>query len=258
MKTTKDPPTFKSQRKIIDYLYKFRYLTILQTQTLFHHKDSHQIRDWLNDLVYKKYLSLISYPKDKTKAYIFCLAQRAGHILRKEEDIDENFLQWLYKEKSKSVEFINRNLFLVDAYLYFQKNKEKGSEVNFFTKQDLAGYDYFPDPLPDAYIDVKEKEGHTRYFLELFDNNIPNKVLRYRIHYYLNYAEDGEWQENTGDVPFPTLLFVCSSEKRKKHINYFTRALLEDSFNDDIEIFLTTKNNIKFAKDGINIWQKVE
>ncbi len=251
------PSTTKSQTKIINYQYKFRYLTINQFQQLLHHKDSRRIREWLHDLVSNKYLNIIK-PKIRTKPWVFCLAQRAGHILKKEEDIDGNFLNWLYKEKNYGETFRNHQLFIVDTYLYFLRNKEKGTEINFFTKQDLYGYGYFPDPLPDAYIDVEEKDGSTRYFLEYFDSSIPSGSVRYRVGYYIKYADNGSWKENTNNEPIPSVLFIGSTENRKKHINYYGKALLEKSFNDEIQIFVTTESNIKYAKDGVNIWQKVE
>lgn len=45
--------------------------------------------------------------------------------------------------------------------------------------------------------------------------------------------------------------------RRKKHIQYYGKAKLGKTF-EDISLFLTTKNNIQFAKNNINIWQKVE
>lgn len=252
------PPYTKSEKQITLHLLKFRYLKINQFQKLFNHKDPHRIKEWLKDLKEKKYINVIKDPKDKTRPYVFCLAQRAGHILKNEEDVSESFLNWLYKEKDKDESFINRHLFIADAYLYFQKNKARTSELSFFTKQDLTGYKYFPDPLPDAYIDVKEKEDHSRYFLEFFDSNASPKYLRYRVRYYLKYCQDGDWQVNTNNAPLPAILFVFENEKRKKHINYYAKSVLGKSFNNDITIFLTTKSNIRFANENVDIWQRVE
>ncbi|MCL4418438.1 MAG: hypothetical protein M1365_17425 [Actinobacteria bacterium] len=252
------PPITKSQRQIIFYLYKFRYLTILQFQKLFNHIDSKRVREWLNDLQKKKYINVIKDEKDITKPYVFCLAQRAGHILKSEEDIDENFLNWLYKEKDKTEEFIQRNLFVADCYLYFLKNTDKNSKLSFFTKQDLKDYDYFPEDLPDAYIDLEENGENTRYFLELFEKDMLSDISRSRVNYYFKYSDEGTWQENTDNSSFPGLLIVCFSEKRKKHVYYYAKSLLEKTLNTDLEIFLTTKDNVKFAKEGINIWQKAE
>ncbi len=251
------PKITLSQKRIINYIYSFRFLTISQLQQLFNHKDSKTIREWLIDLRAKKYIDRIKDPKDVTKPIVFCLAQRAGHILKGDDGINENFLLWLYKEKKKEERFIQRHLFIADAYLYFLKNREKGQEINFFTKQDLFGYEYFPDPLPDAYIDVKERKGNTRYFFEYFDEKTPSGVIRYRVRYYFEYADISKWQKNTDNAPFPVILFVLPNERRKRHIAFYAKALIEKSYND-LEFFLTIKENIKFAGKKVNIWQKVE
>ena len=252
------PPITTSQKKIIFFLYKFRFLLICQTQQFFHHKDSKRVKEWLKDLVNKKYINVIKDTHDRTKPYVFCLAQQAAHILKEDEDINKTFLYWLYKEKDKSEVFIQRNLFVVNAYLYFLKNKLKKSELQYFTKQDLTGYTYFPDPLPDAYIDVKEGKEHTRYFLDYFEADMPLGYIRYRVRYYVHYCEEGNWQKNTDNTPFPILLLVFDTEKRKRYISHYAQSLLEKSFTHDVEVFLTSKDNITFGKENTNIWQKVE
>lgn len=210
------------------------------------------------DLQEKKYISIVKNPKDKTKPYILCLAQRAGHILKKDQDVDKNFLNWLYKERYKGERFIKRNLFLVDAYLYFLKNKEKNTEINFFTQQDLYGYDYFPGPLPGAYIDEEAGKEHTRYFLDYFDAGDTARYMRFKLRTYFKYYEENNWQENTDNAPFPTLLFIFENETKKKHINHYAKSLLEKSLSTDIQIFLATKAAIKFAKEDADVWQPVE
>lgn len=251
------PTITKSQRQIIFYLYKFRFLLIDQLQQLFNHKDPHRIKEWLKDLETKKYINIIKDPKNKTKPYIICLAQRSRHILKDDKDVNKIFLDWLYQEKVKSEVFIQRELFVVDCYLYFLKNKEEKSVIDFFTKQDLKGYEYFPDPLPDCYIDVKDGKTHSRYFLDYFDNTALPGNLRFRVRYYFKYLEEGSWQINTDNAVFPTILFVLETERKKKHIFYYSKSLIEKSLNTDIEIFLTTKDKIKFNKGNTDIWESV-
>jgi hypothetical protein len=251
------PTIIPRQKQFIDYLYKFRYIAIKQFLQLYNINDPKYTRELLDDLIAKKYIAKIKDKKDPTKPIIYCLAQRAGHILKKEEDIDEDFLNWLYKEKTKGVNFINRNLFILNIYLFLLKNKEPGEEIYFYTKQDLVGYDYFPDPLPDAYIDIEDENGHTYYFLDFFDTNARPGNLRFRVRYYFDYFEEEKWQENTDNSSFPSILFVCHDDNRKKYLQYYLKAKLENSFND-IQFFLTTKNNVNFAPQGVNIWKQVE
>lgn len=252
------PSVTQSQRRILFYLSSFRFLLISHFQHLFHHKDSHRIKEWLIDLEEKQFISIIKDLKNKTKPYIICLDQKARHILKEDPDIDSNFLNRLYKEKKASEEFIHRHLIITDAYLYFLKHKEKKTQIDFFTKQDLQGYDYFPEPLPDGYIDERKGKDHNRYFLYFFDAGMSPEELRYHVSSYFKYADGGSWQDNTDNASFPTILLIFESERRKKHIYYYAKALLEKSFNNDIEIFLTTYGQIKFSKGDTDIWQGVD
>lgn len=251
------PTINKNQKSVIFYLYKFRYLTINQLQKLFNHKDPHRIKVWLNDLKDKRFIEVIKDKKDVTKPFIFCLATKAQHILKEDKDCDQTFFKRLYKEKDLSENFKAHCLFVVDTYLFFLARKEEGTEINFFTHQDLTGYEYFPKDL-DAYIAVEGKDGTDRYLLDLFDEyRKPAPVCRYRVREYIRYSEDGNWQANTDNAAFPTILLILHDEKRKKHIYYYAKSLLEKSF-ENIDLFLTTQAAIKFSSEEVNIWQKVE
>lgn len=251
------PSITKSQNQIIFFLSKYRYLYIDHLQQLFHHNYPNRIKEWLRDLKDKGYIEVIKDDTDRTKPYIFCLDQPASYILREDKDIDPNFLKRLYKEKDYSETFINKNLFLVDCHLYFENHKAKGEQVNFFTRQDLYGYTYFPNPMPDAYIDAKEGKHNARYFLDVFDESKSLRRWRKRVNYYFKYLDEGKWPENTDNAPFPIILIVCLTEKMKKHIYYVAKSLLKKSFND-VEIFLTVKDKIQSGKENTDIWQRAE
>lgn len=164
----------------------------------------------------------------------------------------------MYKEKKLTENFRNHCLFIFDIYLFFLSRQEKDSTIHFLTQQDLKGYDYFPEELPDAYIAVENKNGTDRYFLDLFDEYRKAAFLqRQRIKQYITYCEGSNWQSNTDNSPFPSILFVLPNETRKKHIYFFSKALLEKTF-ENISLFLTTQDAIKFTKDETNIWQEVE
>lgn len=249
------PPTTDRQKQIIIYLYKFRYLTINHFQKLLSHKDPHRIKEWLKDLKEKKYIASIK-DKNITHPTIYCLDTKARYILKDSKDSDQTFLNRLYKEKNKEKSFIDHHVFITTVYLFFFSKKEYESELKFFTKQDLKAYQYFPDPLPDSYIAVKAKEKTIRYFLDLFDLNVPPFVLRNRIKYYLKYFQDGNWQGNTENSPLPLVLFICPNERLKKHIYMYSKSLLQKYFNNEIKLFLTTKDAIESYKQG-ETWEQV-
>lgn len=195
--------------------------------------------------------------KDPTKPHIFCLTTRAKYILQENGDCDKTVLGRLHKEKWLKENFRNHCLFIFDIYLYFLSQKEKDSTLHFLTQQDLIGYDFFPEELPDVYIVVETKDGTDKYFLDLFDEyRKPAGVARFAIRKYITYCEDGNWQANTENSTFPTLLFVVQDERRRKHLHMYGKAKLAKTYQD-ISLFLTTQDTIKFGKDKTNIWKEV-
>lgn len=256
MKHKTKPLTITDKQKLILLiLYKFRFITALQLQKYFNHKDPHRIKEWLKDLRDQGYIYAIIDSKNITKPYIYCLATSSRDFLKK-EGCDEHFLNRIYKEKKLTEAFINHCLFIVDIYLFFQSQQEKNSKLNFCTKQDLIGFDYLPEDL-DVYIAVENKDGVKRYFLELFDEYKKSAgQARYAVRKYIEYSEEGSWSANTHNSLFPSILFVFPDERRKKHIQHYGKAKLEKTF-ENIQLFLTTQDQIRFSKSSQNIWHEV-
>lgn len=252
------PPLTPRQKEILSYLYTFRFLNTNHFQKLFHHKDPHRIKEWLTDMTEKKYiarkLSRKTY-EDNIKPAVYFLAAKAKHILKQQEECDPSVLERIYTEKNRTQKFIDHCFTLADIYLFFLSQKQPDEELDFFTQSELVKYDYFPDPLPSAYISVETKEETKRYFLDLFDEYTPAFVLRKRVKAYITYATKGKWEAYT-NKPFPTILFVCQSERIKKHISIYTKALFDKAFEEKIELFLTTKTKI-LAGEKKNLWEKV-
>ncbi len=195
---------------------------------------------------------------DPTKHHIFCLTTKAKYILEESEDCDKTVLGRLHKEKGLKENFRNHCLFIVDIYLYFLSKQEKNTTLHFLTQQDLKGYDFFPEELPDVYIAVESKDGTDKYFLDLFDDyRKPAGVGRFAIRKYITYCEEGSWQANTENSPFPSLLFVVQDDRRKKHLYMYGKAKLAKTY-EDISLFLTTQDFIRFSKDKTNIWKEVK
>ena len=195
--------------------------------------------------------------KDITKPYIFCLASRARHFLEELGYTDKVFLNRIYKEKKLSAIYKNHLLFLIDIYLFFKSQLQKNSTLNFCTRQDLEGFDYLPKEI-DAYIELSDGKNTDRFFLELFDEyRDKTGIIRYSTRKYFDYFQDGSWQANTDNSPLPSVLFVMTNERRRAFVSHYGKAKLKKTF-EDISLFVTTQDMIRFAKKDQNIWKKVE
>ena len=253
------PATTDKQKEILSYLYSFRYLHTNHFQKLFNHSDKTTVKEWVKDLRDKGFINKIENENDsfidRAKPYIYCLAPLARQLLKKDDTYDRVVLDRIYREKKRKPKFINHCLSIADTYLLFLSRKEPDQELEFFTESELIQYTYFPQPLPSAYITVTTKEGTQLYFLDVFDPYTPSFVLRRRVREYLDYAESGDWEANTNGEPLPAVLFICPSSKSKAHVYFYAKAKFEKTYEETVDLYLTTWDTFKSERD--DIWERV-
>jgi len=225
----------KKHIEILHLLYQFRFLNTNQFQKLLNHKNPKRIQIWLKQLKDNGYIKTNYNPKnfiDKTKPAVYYLTSKAIQILKKDNDIDPRIIRKIYSEKKRKPKFIDHCIDIADIYLFLNSQKEKDEELSFFTENELLSFDYFPDPLPSAYITVESKEETQHYFLDLFDPYTPAFVLRNRVKLYMKYVDSGNWEEHAEGAGFPSILFVCPTIALKKHIALFTKALFSKAYEE--------------------------
>ena len=255
------PKITTKQKEILFLLYRFRFLNTHQFQGILGHKNPKRIQAWLKDLKEKEYTKTVYTSKsyiENTKPAVHYLAPKSIHILKEDKRCVPSILNRIYKEKTRKKKFIDHCLVIADVYIFFLSRKTVRDELYFFTESDLLRYDYFPDPLPSVYISIKTEKGISRYFLDLFDDFTPPFVFRNRFKTYLEYFENEKWQENTNNAPFPTILFVCPNNRLKNHTYYYTKAVIDKSFIEEVTLFLATKDSLKATSENSDIWLKVE
>lgn len=243
------------QIAILILLYRFRFLNTNQIQQLLGHKDPSTVQGWLADLVRKQYV-YSNYDRKKfgknTKPSVFHLLPKAIQVLKTQEDCDQQQLKKIYGEGKRSGEFISNCLFIADMYLNLKKQINSSGELHFSTKVDLSGYNYFPSPLPDAYVALKEKRETNRYFLLLLEEKAPRYAYMDRLKKYMNYLEEDTWEANTSK-PFPSILVICPDYPKKR---FLTRYIKDNSPKEPF--YLTTKNQARLKGMRSGIWEEVE
>lgn len=253
------PAITPKQLQILLLVYKFRFIHTQHLQLILKHKNPHRIQAWLKDLLDKKYL-LRHYSRKSfyqgSQPAIYYLASLSRHVLKDCNEVSEADLTKVYKESKRSSKFITHCLSLADLYIFFDSQKKSTEELHFFTKSGLSNFTHFPNPLPDAYMAVKNASVTTRHFIEVFDDYTPSFAIRKRIKDYFTYSENGMWQEHT-QSNLPKILLICPNERVQKHVYWYTKSLLQKSFNDGLSFFLTIKDTLVIGKRS-TVWKKVE
>lgn len=246
------------QISILFLLYRFRFLTTHQIQILLSHKEPRRIKAWLKELYDEGYLGRI-YSRKEVGANvpaIYYLNTKARSALKGQKGIHEEVLKRIYREKLRSKSFIDHSVFLADIYLYLntlaQENKET---LHFFTKTDLAQFNYLPLPLPDAYIALEvSKKDTKRYFLEIIDEGLPRFAVRKKVQRYFIYFDNNLWEKHNSES-FPKVLLICPTESLKKYLHKFIAQTLEEE-TAEIEFYVTTKEKLRNKEK--NIWEKAK
>lgn len=246
--TKKELPTItKKQKEILLLVYKFRFLSRPQIQTLLNHKHHNRILHWLKDLTEKQYLRQYY---DKTFAgspAIYSLGITSRKYLKVHAEgnkIYAPFLDRIWRENNFTLTFRTHCLFLGDIYIsVIGIAKRNDLELHFLTKTNLSLYEYMLKPIPDAYIVFKKKHTQSkRFFLDVFDPLPPRMMLRKRVRQYFNYYDTGYWQKNT-DYEFPVIILICPDEKSKKYLYRFIHSKLKEEA--DLSFYLSTWQQVK-------------
>lgn len=252
-----------SQKKldILTHLFRFRFLSTNHIQQILHHKEPNRIQSWLHELKEEDYI-ISDYTRQifgaNTKPAVYCLLSKSKKELEKQKNWNSRLLTRIYTEKKLKQTFKKRCLFIADLSIMFLANQNTTQRRHFSTKTDLHQFNYFPHPLPDVYLAIKDmkKEKTKRYFLDLFDEQVKHAQLQKRVHLYIRYSLEGTWQAHS-DEPLPMILFVCPDEKRIKYVKKCIKKMLPDSYASGVSFFLTTKDAIKTHGLKISIWEKV-
>jgi hypothetical protein len=151
----------------------------------------------------------------------------------------------IYKDKSVSEQFIEEchNVFSIYAAL-----REHNASLKFFTKADLSheDYEYFPQPLPDAYIKLQDGK---HFFMQIHHAHQPFFVATRAVKRYMDYFENGIWDDTGTD--FPVVLFVVDSASIQKRLNKFKSKNAED-----IRIYTALKSDV--LNGSSRIWHNAD
>ncbi|HEX8932071.1 MAG TPA: hypothetical protein VF810_02875, partial [Patescibacteria group bacterium] len=194
-------------------------------------------------------------PVEKLKPAVYYLSHQSRFILKTQKDLLDRELEYIYLEHKREKRFIEHCLFIADIYIFMRKQQDTNDEIKFFTTKELQRYKHFPHPLPDAFIAIKNKNTTKRYFLDYFDPYIPPFVIRKRIKQYITNFMESDWQTHTNNTPFPYVLFVCPNNKIKNHIKLYGKTILEESFTQDIFLYVTISET--FKHNNIPVWEKI-
>jgi hypothetical protein len=131
-------------------------------------------------------------------------------------------------------------------------------KLNYFTKTQLnyEKYDYFPSPLPDAYVRLQTKGDEKQFFLDIFEDTQPFFVLIRRIKKHLEYAESGDWAAT--DTGPPTILMVCETKSTHKRLRKRIAKELRESHENSTFATTTLQALLARSENKGKVWLRID
>jgi protein involved in plasmid replication-relaxation len=243
----------KSQLQILYLLYKFRF----GTTELFVKSQNNKIsRQYMNvrlrilceqEYIGRKYDS--SYKLSGKPATYHLLPKGIKLLKQRPDDFNPKVLKNIGNDRWAKARFINHCLVVFDICCTLKKLY--GDELKFFTGSylKLPKYEYFPQPLPDAYLSFKQDKAK-HFLLDYFESSVPFFVLKRRVKYYVSYAEDNLWSKKSR---LPAILFVCDTEELRKKVETEVVKALDRSW-EEVRFALATRAELNSADK--EIWQQ--
>ncbi len=187
------------------------------------------------------------------KPAAYYLLPKGGRVLKERQLAEDKALKLIYKDKTASEQFIGRSLTLFEMSLQLQACY--GETLGYTSKSELAParFDYFPQPLPDAYIGLEEENLQRDYLLEYFEFARPLVVMVGRVKRLLEYADSNQWEAATKDE-LPAILLVCDTPTQQKRLQK-RLAGMPAVDRADTPIYTTTRSAVATITDDDRIWQ---
>ncbi len=270
------PKITPRQQTILILLYKYRFLNRIQIQTLMGHKDYRRINAWLADLRNNHYVEWIYSTDflDKSKPGIYYLGLNGIRWLKEHQDHPIEEFRKRYRESDRSQGFIDQCMLVADCCIAMNKQNadssgkssthylyatqadylDPESDYHFLSESDLIR----PQLVFEKTVETKDDVTGTHRFIEIIEATMPRHRVRKRLKNYIEYLEDGYWQDETNeDEPNPIMMFVCPTLADMIYCKRATKRLLEEKWGEDITMWFTTAEKLKVHGMTGKIWEEV-
>jgi protein involved in plasmid replication-relaxation len=243
------------QLEVLELLYKFRFSSNDLIAQYFGKKDRSFVFKRLAILLEQGLIGKRFEPNYRLagKSAAYYLTPTGARVLqeRRGQDEPEVNVKVIYKDKTVKDDFVRQCLDIFAAYNRLRA--QFGDRLKFFTRANLnhESFDYFPQPLPDAYFRVRLGGDEKQYFLDFYYDNQPFFAAAKKIKKYVDYAEGSAW-DDTG-TPLPVILVICESPGLQKRLQKRIASTTNGSWSDELIFATTTK--VELFGAGATIWQ---
>ncbi|GAC1391295.1 MAG: hypothetical protein NVSMB46_03250 [Candidatus Saccharimonadales bacterium] len=246
------------QIHILKMLYKFRFLT---APLLTHYKSlksRHAMYRSLEILADQGYIGRrIEHNSNfQNKGIRYYLTPKGLSFAKEKFPISPHVRHAMYKNNSVSEDFIDRTIAIVRVYLAIRDCST--NTFHIFTKNELADFNYFPDPPLDLWLKrITATDKLPNDYLLEFVSDTPLFIIKKRIDALIEHFDSGLWEAET-NTNYPAYLFVCNDGKIEQRLQDHFNKVFDSTGIVNLCVFTTTtKALFSSDKNTTAIWTNV-
>lgn len=168
--------------------------------------------------------------------------------------ITDSVIKGSYKDSTVTQSFITQTLRVYGQLNNLQATHE---DLRVFTRRNMSRYSYFPKPLPDAFLSLKQEPTPKRFFLDVIPDSLLSKQLYQRLASYIEFFESDGWDAVSTELPI--LLFSCESATTERRVQRTIKSALYNTETDiDISAYTTTFSTLPNLQATPAVWSRYD
>jgi hypothetical protein len=216
------------QQNILYQLYRFRFLSQKQLQTLLSYKNHSTISHALHILIYYNFVNTITSSSSFNPSLYYLTPLGLTHL----ETLQVLFvfsppLATELKNNGKASKMLVAKWQDIASVSLALSSRHDEQKVTIHTQTELYGMTPLPTPRPDAYVTIRQGETTSHYFMEVFPENAWKNLIFKRVRQYYDFWESGDWLEQT-ETAHPKHLFLTDNPQSLNYLGYIVKELDED------------------------------
>ncbi|HET8670600.1 MAG TPA: replication-relaxation family protein [Candidatus Saccharimonadales bacterium] len=266
------------QQEIIRLIYRYRFITRKQIQSLLGHTDKRRISAWLKELREQQFVNWFydrNDPYEPSTPAVYFLDINGIRFLRQTGEYAEGELRKRYKDATRQQGFIDRCLLLADCAVHLEaRTKDDGVNYTYALEADytdpsgsfcMLGDSEFIHPDLAFTKEAETDEGYVNqtYFVQFFDLTMPRYMVKKKLKGYVEYFDSEEpeqWRQQMDQEELPIVLVACPTLAELIYAKRYAKKQLQDNELDereDVRIWFATIQQVK--RQGVTglIWEDV-
>ncbi len=256
-KIAKTPPPMRlteRDKKVIEWIYLFRFLTMNQIKLLeFENVSKTACQRRLTLLYHNKYLLAINKPTHAgfgSSKRAYCLSKRGKDVITFIYDgTDSKTIKWNEKNNQVEIYFLEHTLALNNIRVAFTISaRSLGYKLEWIPEWELKALkERVKDPersgkflpiTPDGYFILKDNDREARFCVEADRSTETNRRWKDKVRGYVEYVRTGQYFKRYNAESL-RVLTVTTSPKRLENLLTATKEVEGASF-----FWFTTKDKI--------------